>query len=164
MRRLAGFYVKGTKDVEANLQASAVKIEKATRRAALRAGIELHRRIVYSIDHEISQGTVYTHEFLTDKKTGRIFPYKERNKPHTASAPGDPPNTDKGRLVGALHIGQVKTVGGKVVIKVLSADNKSAWLEYGTKKMAARPFMRPALLQMKKTATKIYAEEVRRVL
>src|SRR5699024_3962422 len=62
---------------------------------------------------------------------------------HTASAPGDAPNIDTGRLVNSLTV----TRSGSTSAEVLSNVEYAAYLELGTTKMKARPFMTPAVEQ-----------------
>src|SRR5262245_7162584 len=73
-------------------------------------------------------------------KTGRI--YTRRGVEHQASAPGEAPATDTGRLVNSITTEyDEQNLSGKV-----SANTEYAeYLEYGTARMDARPFMRPAL-------------------
>lgn len=65
-------------------------------------------------------------------------------KPHTPSKPGQPPRVDTGRLRASIthevHEGFL-TVTARVGTNVKYA----IFLEFGTSKMAARPFLRPAL-------------------
>lgn len=61
-------------------------------------------------------------------------------KGHVPSAPGEPPNQDTGVLAGNIETTRV----GKLRVRVSSKAGYSAPLEFGTSKMAARPFMRPA--------------------
>ena len=68
-------------------------------------------------------------------KTGRV--YTRRGKRHQASAPGEAPATDTGSLVGSLAIEpDPDGLGTKVVARSIYA----AWLEFGTRRVAARPF------------------------
>lgn len=75
--------------------------------------------------------------------TGRQ--YKRGSITHTASSAGNPPKTDTGRLVGSISasIGQLEAEIGAFA-------NYSSYLEFGTRNMAARPFMFPALEQERK--------------
>lgn len=71
---------------------------------------------------------------------GRVY----RN--HTASAEGNPPRTDTGRLVSSIAV--VMPESGKALEAEIGAYvNYAAHLEYGTRNMGARPFMFPALEQ-----------------
>lgn len=67
-----------------------------------------------------------------------------RMKEHR-SAPGEPPATETGNLVNSIQ--QENIQDG---IRVFVGARYGADLEYGTKKMAARPFWRPAVEKGKK--------------
>ncbi len=71
-------------------------------------------------------------------KTGRV--YKRGKVSHQASAPGEAPANDLGFLVNNVKA----EVTGELVASTLSLAPYSVHLEYGTRKMAARPFLRPA--------------------
>lgn len=60
---------------------------------------------------------------------------------HVPSKPGEPPNNDTGVLASNIETIQAEP------LKVLVSSNApyAAPLEFGTSKMAARPYMRPAL-------------------
>jgi hypothetical protein len=62
-------------------------------------------------------------------------------KGHIASLPGEPPNADTHALDRQIETVQISPLR----VEVQSNDPKSAWLEYGTSRMEARPFMLPAL-------------------
>lgn len=81
--------------------------------------------------------------------TGRVY------KNHTASAEGNPPRTDTGRLASSIAV--VMPENGKALEAEIGAYvNYAAHLEYGTRNMGARPFMFPALEQnMKGYVTKM---------
>lgn len=72
--------------------------------------------------------------------TGRI--YRRRGVSHQASAPGEPPAVDTGR-----HIAQITTEYDQAQLAgtVTFRSKQAAWLEFGTARMAARPYARPAL-------------------
>ena len=61
-------------------------------------------------------------------------------KNHVPSIAGEPPNQDSGTLGGNIETRQISSEE----VEVSSDAEYSAALEYGTSKMAARPFMRPA--------------------
>jgi HK97 gp10 family phage protein len=61
-------------------------------------------------------------------------------KGHVPSRPGEPPNFDTGVL--SAHIEARQT--GPASAEVASRAPYAAALEFGTSKMAARPYMRPA--------------------
>jgi HK97 gp10 family phage protein len=82
-------------------------------------------------------------------------------KNHVPSAPGQPPNNDSGVLAGNIEATQL----GPLRARVASEASYAAALEFGTSKMEARPYMRPARDKEKagiKTAvTKAMNEAVR---
>lgn len=59
---------------------------------------------------------------------------------HIPSVPGEPPNRDSGILQAGLEIART----GPVQAQVSSNAQYSAALEFGTGRMSARPYMRPA--------------------
>jgi HK97 gp10 family phage protein len=61
-------------------------------------------------------------------------------KGHVASKPGEAPNADTHRLDRSIETTQV----GPLKVKVTANSGYASALEFGTSKMAARPFMRPA--------------------
>lgn len=64
---------------------------------------------------------------------------------HVPSRPGEPPNQDTGVLAGNIETVQLSPQ----LVEVSSNAPYSAPLEFGTSKMAARPFMRPARDKMR---------------
>lgn len=64
---------------------------------------------------------------------------------HRASAPGEPPAPDTGRLVGAIVAGPVEQEKGDVVGSIRANTEYAAALQLGTDKMAARPYLDVAL-------------------
>jgi len=81
-------------------------------------------------------------------------------KGHVPSAPGEPPNNDSGVL--ADHIETTKPAALRV--RVSSNAGYSAALEFGTGKMAARPFMRPARDKMKPEAQRLVQQALNRAV
>jgi len=61
---------------------------------------------------------------------------------HIVSKPGDPPNADTNNLDLAID---VRTNKARTAIEVKASAEYSAALEFGTSRIQARPFMRPAL-------------------
>lgn len=77
---------------------------------------------------------------------------------HVPSSPGEPPNQDTGVLAGNIET----TRAGKLRVRVTSKAGYSAALEFGTAKMSARPFMRPARDTMRPEVERIVASAVNR--
>lgn len=74
--------------------------------------------------------------------------YKRGDKVHSASKPGGPPKTDTGNLVQNI------TVEKKDLMYYDVGSRKDApygyWLEFGTSKMDARPWLTPAVKEGRK--------------
>lgn len=88
-----------------------------------RRGIKVHRRVVQSL-----------HQAGTGRQYGR----------HTASAPGQPPATDTGRLAASIR--EDLHVDSRGLVEVIGTDVDYALpLEVGTRDIAPRPFLRPGL-------------------
>lgn len=77
-------------------------------------------------------------------------------KNHVPSAPGEPPNEDTGTLRRNITVTQV----GPLHVRVASNAPYSAHLEFGTSKMAARPFMGPAARATRKEVVKLVGDAV----
>jgi len=75
-------------------------------------------------------------------------------KNHVPSAPGEPPNADTHVLSNNIET----TRAGKLRVRVTSKAGYSSALEFGTSKMAARPFMRPARDKMRPQIEKLLAD------
>jgi HK97 gp10 family phage protein len=79
---------------------------------------------------------------------------------HVASAPGEPPNRDTGHLdtnIETLMDGPLRAI-------VSSNARYSKPLEFGTSKMEARPFMRPAAQLEKGAATELVRQAINGVI
>lgn len=81
-------------------------------------------------------------------KSGRV--YKRGNVTHKASAPGEAPATDTGFLVSQINLQMDQD---KLGASIDSKAPYSSFLEFGTSKMSARPFLQPALEMNKKKIT-----------
>lgn len=102
----------------------------------------LDTRIDDVIQDAIEGGVLKAHTEIVDDihrgpATGRV--YRRKNITHRASAPGEAPMTDRGRLVNSIKFG-LEPNGAFVG----SALAYATYLEYGTSKMAPRPVWTPA--------------------
>lgn len=77
------------------------------------------------------------------KKEIRYDPTREVN----VSRPGDPPNTDTGRLVQSIKF---EINDGGMTARVGTNLKYGAYLEFGTTTMAARPWLQPAVSEAAK--------------
>ena len=79
--------------------------------------------------------------------------YKPR-RTHSASAEGQPPNTDTGFLVSNIFL-QIDPDG--LGADVESRADYSGYLEFGTSKMEARPYLQPALEANRRNIIRLFA-------
>lgn len=102
-------------------------------------------------------------ESMMKPKTGRLYKVNRTGKLHRASAPGQAPAIDTGNLVNSIHSEQVNRSEARTFTNVEYAP----MLEFGTAKMAPRPFMTPAAIKaelfMQKYAVQEYRKLIRRV-
>lgn len=102
--------------------------------------MDTQQEAVRGIQRGPASGRTYDTRFYTDSQ-GRLRKGEPR-VPHTASAPGQFPMSDTGRLASnvefevATKSRQVAVVGTNIVY--------GAYLEFGTSKMAARPWLMPS--------------------
>lgn len=76
-------------------------------------------------------------------KTGKF--YKRRGVTHRASAPGQAPASNTGRLANSI-IGKMK---GRLHAEISATTHYARFLEFGTRFIKRRPFMAPALMKNK---------------
>lgn len=92
-------------------------------------------------------------------KTGKI--YRRRGVKHQASAPGEAPANDTGRLVNSRRVTTFET---ELRARLTFSTDYSWYLEFGTKKMAARPYARRALAESVETGMGFVRSEIAAVL
>lgn len=115
---------------------------------------QLQEASLKEINQAISESVIEMHNetklAIQAPSQGRT--YQRGSVTHVASAPGDAPNIDTGRLINSIFFdidrGQlVGTFGTRGV-------DYAKHLEYGTSRMEARPFIRPTFEKHKRTAEK----------
>lgn len=117
--------------VKFDTKGARTRIEKATMRS-VQEGAEAVRAEAIKL-------------ILETMKTGRT--YWRKGIAHIASARGQPPASDTGYLVSSISTRyDVKKLKG--VVEVGAVYGK--FLEFGTAKMEPRPFLRPALRNVRK--------------
>ncbi|KPL70174.1 hypothetical protein ADN00_18920 [Ornatilinea apprima] len=85
-------------------------------------------------------------ESMEGPKSGRL--YSRGKKTHHASAPGEPPAVDSGNLANSIQSEVSMQANGPRGV-VFTNTEYAVGLEFGTRKMAARPFMKPAADRMR---------------
>lgn len=99
-------------------------------------------RLVFRIAHQIRNNAI---ELINSTpRDGRQ--YRRGGVTHTASSPGNPPAPDTGALIRSI---QVEHEPGSLRARVVVGAKYAKELEFGTRKMAARPFLRPASKQVR---------------
>ena len=111
------------------------------KKALAEFGINADRQLM-----AIVQGTaqnVRTHAIKSIQrgtKSGVEYTKYKPSRKHRASARGEAPATDTGRLAGSIQA----SIEGKTA-EVFTNIEYAAWLEFGTLNMEPRPFLFPAL-------------------
>lgn len=113
----------------------------------------------------VQVGTLAVHnraiKLLQDNTDGTPAKRYNPNRNVFISNPGDPPNTDTGRAVKSIQFefrdgGKTGLVGTN--LKYLVA------LEYGTKKMAARPWLSTAYFREEKNIRKLFRDAIKKAV
>lgn len=91
---------------------------------------------------------------------GSIMRGSVSGKGHVPSKPGEPPSNDTQRLHDLIEV----TGPVDLVVEVASNAGYSTALEFGTSKMGARPFARPARDKNRRPGRKKIADAVDRIV
>lgn len=134
--------IKGLKKMMAQLDRAQSEILSGQVKAVQLSTLRLHELAVQSIQ-EIHGG----------KPQVRYNP----KRVVVASNPGDPPNSDTGRLVQSIKFdfqksGQIGRVGSNL--------KYAAYLEFGTENMAPRPWLSTAVEAVNKEVPQIFEEQI----
>lgn len=123
--------LEGSDQLQRELRRLSDDLREEAGKAVLATAVEMRADIVTSIQR--------------GPASGRTYKKSNPTRTHTASALGQPPMSDTGRLANSITFDRV----GDLTATVGSALNYAPWLEYGTSRMAARPFFRPAIERMR---------------
>lgn len=118
--------LNGAKELQAALKGMTAEMETAVEKAVQATGLELRGDIVK--------------RYNRGPASGRTYQKYNPRRTHTASAPGQAPQTDTGRLAGSVTY----VVNSPLTVTVESALMYAQWLEYGTTKILPRPAWTPA--------------------
>lgn len=137
------------KTLAARMKSSPLGIAVETRRVLAIGGTKMHADIVRSMKNT-PRG---------DKR------YRRGKKHHVSSRPGNPPAIDTGNLVGSIRY-DVEGMG----LRIGAGINKPPYpkyLEKGTSRMAARPWLKPAVDRgtpgIIADLTRVIPDDVRRI-
>jgi HK97 gp10 family phage protein len=146
--------VAGVAGVQRRLDALAKEYSQAVVTAAYSAGLLVEGEAKKLIQRSSPGG----------KLVIRYQPQTGTPYTHTASEPGEAPNTDTGALARSVSVEiKPKTFfsGGGVIVG--STLEYAKWLEFGTKHMAARPWLTPALEAKRDEIFRIFKIEVGKI-
>jgi HK97 gp10 family phage protein len=125
--------LEGSKEVQAALREASDDVRAEAAKVVTKTALALRADIVKSIQR--------------GPASGRTYRKYNPNRTHTASAPGQPPMSDTGRLANSIEFDK-SVFGGNLTATVGSRLAYALYLEYGTSRMSARPFFRPAVERM----------------
>lgn len=94
---------------------------------------------------------------LSTPGTGRL--YRRRRIVHRASAPGQPPAVDTGRLRSS-YTWKVGEDPQGAYVEVGTSVRYAPWLEFGTRRMRPRPHVRPAINDIRDQIGAIVAQAI----
>lgn len=111
------------------------------KRALIEKGEEVRRRA----SAQVTESTLRVHSAAVNRiqrgpASGRVYEKYQPRRSHQASAPGQPPQSDTGVLASSVQWNTSDLVGVVFTIK-----DYGKYLEFGTKNMAARPWLFPSL-------------------
>ena len=119
--------IEGLEDLNAVLAKLPAEFDREATALVNRTAQNIRNTAVKSIQKQSPGGVTYEK-------------YNPRRS-HVASAKGQPPNTDTGRLAGSIRAVE----SGTPTAYVDALADYARDLEFGTRTMAARPFMTPAV-------------------
>jgi len=122
-------------------------VDKVTRRL---------RALPDTVQREVSAALHVAGQVIQAEAQHSITKGAVSGKNHVPSRPGEPPMNDTGHLKNHIEV----TQPGPLRVLVTSNAKYSAALEFGTSKMAARPFMNPAARAKRTEVTMIVRKAV----
>ena len=129
MKPAVNVQVRGLAEAKAAIQAFGQEVADAVGNAVQATALEATSNIKRAIQRP--------------PKTGRE--YTRGNKTHRASAPGQAPATDTGALVNSIYFRWANVDSDDFTAAIGSRLDYAFNLEFGTRKMAARPAWVPAV-------------------
>lgn len=118
------------------------------------------KRLPFQVKREVGAALFGAGELLATEAQTMITAGAVSGAHHKPSAPGEAPNNDTAVLANNIEVTQPEVLR----VEVASRAPYSRHLEYGTSRMAARPFMLPAMHATKREMKKIVAKAVKRAL
>lgn len=144
--------LKGADELRKYIATLGDKVQQEVGKKVMATAFDMRADIVKSI-RKPGRGTMYYRIYDPESGYTKIYAgdsegfvvalkgKQNLSQTHRASADGDPPASDTGRLEGSIFFDKE----GPLTATVGSHLAYAVHLEYGTIKMAARPFFRPAV-------------------
>lgn len=128
-------------------------------------GLDKHLRRMRKLariasDPELTAGVQEAAEAVSAEAQNSITRGAVSGKNHIPSAPGQPPNEDTGFLRSKISVART----GFLSAEIRSEAEYASALEFGSSKVAARPYLRPARDKMLPEAQRIFSRSVRRAI
>lgn len=123
--------LRGSEKLLRKLQSLSTGANQEIASALNETAFKINEKMVNSVQESGSSGREYT----------------RGNKKHVASAPGSPPNTDTGQLVRSMYVD--RATANHLVARIGADAPYAKYLEFGTSRMDARPFLEPAFNEFK---------------
>lgn len=140
--------ITGTEEVAEALRKYGERAKREVSKAVLKTAIDVNG----DIKKRIQRGP----------KTGRVYqrgPGQNLSRTHRASAPGESPATDTGRLVNSIDF----KMESPLTATVSSLLAYAAYLEFGTQRIAPRPAWVPSVEAARPKFQKRLEEALRKV-
>jgi len=103
--------------------------------------------VINAITDIVTDTHAYAVQGMAAGGGGRVYEKYKPRRTHQASAPGSYPATDTGRLASSVRM--ILPTASAIVGEVGTAVKYGAWLEFGTSRMAARPWLLPSFERAK---------------
>lgn len=163
--------LKGADELRKYIATLGDKVQQEVGKEVMAVALELRTDVIKSI-RKPGRGTMYYRIYDPESGYTKIYAgdsegfvvalkgKQNLSQTHRASADGDPPASDTGRLANSIFFDKEGPLTATVGSNVFYANH----LEYGTIKMAARPFFRPAVEKMRADFDKRISAAVERAL
>lgn len=120
--------LEGSAELKAALANMSKEVEDNVREAVIGTALSMRGKVTKAIN--------------SGPASGRTYQKYNPRRTHTASAPGQAPMSDQGRLAGSVYFDADEA---NLSAEVGSLLAYAAYLEYGTTQMAPRPVWQPTL-------------------
>ncbi len=145
--------IKGLNEVVRKLEKLPQDTERSVQGVLVDSGNLIKNTVIDSIKFGGKSGKVYDWRRLKRGEQpdtlveirGRAILAKKRDTPHQASAPGQPPAQDEGDITGRLFVNSKKNM-----VEFVAKGKIFRLLEFGTRVVAARPSIFPAVEKHRK--------------